>query len=396
MSLKKLLYNTRLYYPFAMIKSTYRDTFKIIWECICRNLPIKKEKIVCSSFHGTAYNAEPLKITNELLKQDVNYDIVWEVPYDVKCGKSVRSVRTNSFRYIYELSTAGVWIDNCRKPYWIKKRNSQLYIQTWHGAVCIKAVERDAQDTLHPYYVKSAIADSKNADYIVAEAEWRAKNIYKSFWYDGELIKGEFKSDRVFDRERLKNQIKDELKISKDKKIALYAPTFRKDGGTTHYIKDFEMLIQRLNESWSGEWVFIVRLHPNVANAAGDIVYNERVINGTLYPVIDDLIEICDLLITDYSGCMFNGFRSKKPVFLYAEDIDDYVKSERKLYFDLKTLPSPLSRNIDEFIGQIINFDGLSYNMQCEQFVNSLGYYDEDAAKLCAETIKNKVAGNGD
>lgn len=394
MSLKKLLYNTSLYYPFAMIKSTYKDTFKIIWACICRNFPIEKEKIVCSSFHGTAYNAEPLKITNELGKQDVDYDIVWELPFEAKCDEYVRSVRTNSFRYIYELSTAGVWIDNCRKPYWVKKRKNQLYIQTWHGAVCIKAVERDAQDTLHPYYVKSAIADSKNADYIVAEAEWRVKNIYESFWYDGALIKGEFKSDRVFDRKRLESQIRNELKISKDKKIALYAPTFRKDGGTNHYLKDFREILQKLNESWGGEWVAIVRLHPNVANASGDIAYNEDVINGTLYPVIDDLIEICDMLITDYSGCMFNGFRCKKPVFLYAEDIDDYMRSERRLYFDLRTLPSPLSRNIDEFLHQIIDFDDLKYHIQCEEFVNSLGYYNEDAAKLCANIIRNRVIGN--
>lgn len=396
MSLKELLYSTKLYYPAAMLKSSYKDALKIAWARICVLFPVEKNKIVCSSFHGTAYNAEPLKISDKLLKQGVDYDIVWELPQGARCSNEVRSVKTNSFKYIYELATAGVWIDNCRKPYWIKKKKGQLYIQTWHGSVCIKAIEKDAQDTLHPFYVKSAIVDSKNADYIVAEAEWRAKNIYQSFWYNGELIKGEFKQERVHDKKEIDALVRNELKIENNKRIALYAPTFRKDGGTNHYLKEFELLSQKLNKSWGGEWVVIVRLHPNVANASNEITFNETVFNGTLYPVIDDLIEICDLLITDYSGCMFNGFRSNKPVFLYAEDIEDYTNSERKLYFDLKALPSPLSSNIDELISQISVFDSHIYNIRCNEFVKSLGYYDDDAAELCADIIRNYVISNKD
>ena len=391
MSLKALIKRTKLYYPAAMLKSTYKDTLKILWFRICRLFPVDNNKVVCSSFLGKSYSAEPLKVTDELIRQNMSIEIIWVLSDGIEHSKYVKTVKPNSYKHYFELATAGIWVDNCRKPCWIKKRDGQLYIQTWHGAVYIKAVEKDAQTTLHPFYKKSGIADSRNADFLVMEAAWREDSIRDCFWYSGELIKGEFKSVALIDKDGANSRVRGTLGIDADKHIMLYVPTFRNDKTTKHYLKQFDIVLDQLSKCWGGNWVAVLRLHPNISEKASEILYNDQIINGTSYPSIDDLIATCDLLISDYSGCIFYGFRAKKRVILYTEDLDEYLNSERHLYFKLEQLPAPYARSTDELLAIIQGFDDAAYEFERDRFVASLGYYEADAAKICADIIKKRI-----
>ena len=390
----KQIKKTKLFRSLSVIKLTIPHILTIIISIFFRLLPISTHKIVFSSFHGQKMNAQPLKVYDKLLDiigENVKYyDIVWVLPKDYEPPANVRTVCPNSLRYIYELCTARCWIDNCRKDYWIKKRKSQTYIQTWHGPVCIKAIEKDAIDELHPYYVKGAIQDSKNADYIVAESSWRKNNIINSFWYDGKIIEGLFKKD-INDEEFVKRKVKQHLKLQDNVKIVLYAPTFRKDEKTDYYLKQYEDVIDTLKSKMCGEWVFVVRLHPNIAEKADFINYDHHVVNGTIYQSIDELITASDIIITDYSGILFTAFQEKKIVILYAEDYDNYIKFDRNLYFELPVLPSPLVHNLDELKTAINNFSYEEYESKRLKLISEIGYYNTDAACLCANIIKNCV-----
>jgi len=385
--LKDKIKHTFFYYPISITKSSLREIPQMITSIVVKLMPVKKNKVVFSSYQGMQYNAQPLKIFKALETHAGILDIVWILPDDVVHPNTCRTVKPNSLRSVYELMTASVWIDNCRKPYWLKKKKDQFYIQTWHGPVCIKAVEKDARETLPPYYVVSAIQDSKNADYIVAETKWRADNIRNSFWFDGSFIEGEFIEENEIDETSVREKIEELYSLPSTCKIVIYAPTFRKDDCVDQYLSEFDFLKKELDDVTGMDWRFIVRLHPNIARKANFTSYNEYVVNGTLYGNIDELIIASDYVITDYSGCIFQGYRAKKNVILYAKDYEEYIANDRNVYFDFKALPSPLVQTLSELESAIVEFDQKFYDKKREKFVQNLGYYSSNAAILCKEKI---------
>lgn len=391
---KELLEKMGLYWPLSILKWSLKDIPLILLCYIFRIFPIDRNKIVFSSFYGAQYNAQPKCISDYLINtHPSSIKIVWILDSKIQCCNEIKVVRSRSIKSIYELMTACAWVDNCRKPYWIKKKKKQLYIQTWHGPVCLKAVERDAKETLLPYYIQSAIQDSVNADYIVAECEWRKKNIINSFWYSGPIIEGQFKELGISADEEAIARVREFYNLSYDVKLVVYLPTFRKDGSVHNYLLDYSSLLNALNEKKAGNWKVIVRLHPNVAKKANCVEYNDMVLDGTQYPNSNDLISTADYVITDYSGCIFDGFIAKKKVILYAQDYDEYIKNDRDIYFPLDKLPSPLAKNPAELIAIINEFDETVYEEKRDNFIKQLGFYCSEAADQCGEIIINHIHG---
>ncbi len=354
---------------------------------VYRFMKTKNNKVIFSSFYGNQYSAQPKKIFEEIYKKNKNLDYVWILVDDVNAPEGVRTVKPNSLRALIELATAKVWVDNCRKHFLIKKRKDQIYIQTWHGPICIKAVEKDAQTTLPHGYIKSAIQDSKNANYIVAETKWREKNIKEAFWFDKEIIKAEFKIKEFDDCENCRCNVNKYYQINNDCGIVLYAPTFRKDGNLKCYNINYDELLIKLKEKYKKNYKFIVRLHPNVAHNNKMLTYTDNVLNGSEYPLVYELIAAADIIISDYSGVIFDGYRANKVVWLYANDLENYVNTDRPLYFNFSELPSPLTQNNDELLSLVDKFDESEYEEKRKAFVDEIHYFDNDAAKLISDII---------
>lgn len=335
--------------------------------------PVNRNKIFFSSYQGTAYNSYPRMISESLASLNRQYKIVWALKPNVEAPSYIKRVKPETISELFALATSGVWIDNCRKHLWVRKKRCQLYIQTWHGAVCIKAVESDA--SLNNHYVRMAKNDSRMANYILSQCEWRTNNILKAFWYDGELVKG---GTEIYNQSQIKNardEVREFYGLPKDTKILLYAPTFRKNNKKDAYNINFKSIISKIKDKFGGNWVILFRLHPNLANEKIDI---DGVVNGNLFQNMEPLIAACDILITDYSGCIFNAFKLNKVVFLYASDYENYVLNERKLYFDFNSFPASLSKTNEELEFNISSFSFVDYYEKVKLFNKFLGYYEDD------------------
>jgi len=115
-----------------------RASRRAFW-VLCRILPVKRNKIVFQSYYGRAYSDNPKYIAEKLRKTGKDIDFVWVTNgvEEPKAPEGFRVVLFRSFKYIYEMSTAKIWVDNSRKEYCMKKKN-QYYMQTWHGGFALK------------------------------------------------------------------------------------------------------------------------------------------------------------------------------------------------------------------------------------------------------------------
>lgn len=181
--------------------------------------------------------------------------------------------------------------------------------------------------------------------------------------------------------------VKEQLGIESDKKIILYAPTFRADGNTDCYIQNYGQILSILEKATGDSWMFAVRLHPNIANKTGVITYSDQVINATAYPDLYELIPVADVVISDYSSLLFEAGLIHKKVFLYATDIDAYV-ADRNFYFDIEKLPFPLAHDQNELVHNLVNFDASTYQRELERFNRSLDYYENGTA---SEAVANRI-----
>lgn len=360
---------------------------------IFRIFRIKKNKIVITNFYGKGYGDSSKYICNYLLnKFEDEVEIVWLVN-DVKANNNlpsaIRPVKYKSLRAIYELSTAKIWIDNARKPQWFVKRKKQYYIQLWHSSLRLKKIEKDAESHLPIEYINNAKNDSKMINLMISGCDFSYNTYKNSFWYDGEILKcGTPRCDILFDKKKtieLKEKICKQYNIDSNNKLLLYAPTFRKDSLSSNENIDFESVLKSLKEKYNSEFTCLLRYHPN-----SKIDYNDtdNVKNVTKYSDMQELISICDVMITDYSGCCFDMAICKKPCILYVKDLEEYLSKERELYFDFRSLPFPIAESDEELLNIISNFDYDNYLEKLNEFDSIVNFYEDgNASKRVCERI---------
>lgn len=363
---------------------------------LSRIFEIKKNKIVCSNFYGNGYGDNPKYICEELLKDKGKYDIVWVVKKNTKqeFPDEIRTVKINTLRYIYELSTAKIWIFNCRKNRAIKKRKGQYYIQTWHGGIALKRIEKDAENKLDMNYIIQAKEDSKAIDLMISNGKF-CTNMYKNaFWYNNEIAEVGSPRNDIFINENkilIKKNVCNYYNLPEDTNILLYTPTFRDKYLKNPYDINFLNVIELLEKKTGKKWITFIRLHPKENCPEKFVEFSEKVINTTQYKDIQELIISSDLLITDYSSTMFDAMIANGNVVLYANDIKEY-NAERGMYFKFEELPFMLASNNDELLYILKNINFRNEKKKYYDFKKRIGLKENGtASKTIANIIERKT-----
>ena len=365
---------------------------------IFRVFPIKRDKVVFSNFDGKGYGDNPKYIYKELKKIE-NIDAVWLISsekYRDGFPSDIRLVRNRSLQKFYELATAGIWVDNCRKSAYVRKRKHQYYIMTWHAGLCLKKVEKDAEKVLEKEYIMAAKKDARKIDLMISNCKWCTNLYRKAFWYTGEILEGGIPRNDIFFciDNRQKQKIKKYFNIKQETKLVIYAPTFRRDFSMDVYNLDIKNTLDSLEQKFHGKWKLLLRLHPSMGKLMKlDERIQPLVIDVSEYGDIYELLAVCDVLITDYSSISFDFANSRKPVFLYTTDMEAYYQ-DRGTYFNLKKLPFPFSDSNKSLTSNILNFEEKEYLEKLERFFSKVGLWESGhASKNIADKIVEYLDG---
>lgn len=114
--------------------------------------------------------------------------------------------------------------------------------------------------------------------------------------------------------------IKRRLNLPEDKKIILYAPTWRDDQfyAKGRYKFDLDLDLHKLREELGDEYLVILRMHYLVAENFDLGPFEGFAYDFSAHEDIRELYMISDLLITDYSSVFFDFANLKRPMlFLF-------------------------------------------------------------------------------
>ncbi len=364
----------------------------------------KKEIIVFESFLGKQYSCNPRAIYELLQEQDRDFTYYWSVDHRFKSRfekHGVRTIQRFSIKWFIVMMRAKYWVFNSRLPYWIPKPADTVYLQTWHGTP-LKKLALDMDEVLMPgttteMYKRNFVTEASRWDYLVSPNPYSSEIFTRAFDFQHELLEtGYPRNDYLFQYEDSDVQrVKETLGIPEDKKVILYAPTWRDN--EYHFIGKYKFAIQmdleRMEEELGDEYVIVMRLHYLVSDKLNLKDFKSFAVDASNYPDIRELYIISDLLITDYSSVMFDYGVLQRPMIFYVYDIDSYRDQLRGFYFDFeKEAPGPLVRTTEEIIDNVKDADKIriDYQQQVEWFEETFHSLEDGHA---AERVVERVFG---
>lgn len=380
------------------IKERKRKAYVINWVYrMLRIFPIKKGKIVFTTFEGDGgFCCNPRYIAEELLRRDKekqNYEMIWLVNnMERKFPEGIRKVKNTFLNRAYHLVTAQVWVDNSRKAYGTSKRKNQLYIQTWHAALEFKPVGKFRGKLFPKIACLVSRYDSSLADYVLSNSDWCTKMYPKMLLYDGTILKTGSPRCDIFTTKRVElySIIRKRYGIPADGKIVMFAPTFRgggQKGRRQVYAEeptlDFEMMTEALHRKFGGTWYVLLRLHPQLSVQMEGVPLKERSKYMVDVSQADDMNEVlaaADVFVTDYSSSAFDAANMRIPVFLYVDDLQEYVRERGELMWDMKELPFAVAETNEELGEMIVGFNEDVYARNIGVFLREQGVLEDGKA----------------
>lgn len=394
--LKKFLYTVKIIPLYSKILCMHENRKKVRkirrenpnrW--YLKFLPIQKNKIVFDNFLGKGYGDNPKAIAEEIIRQNLAWDLVWLTKdYHKDMPKQIRQVKYGSSEAMREMASAKMWIFNVRNVKHPPKKKKQIYLQTWHGGFPLKLIEKQTEDTLSAAYVNSAKQDGNICNAILSSSSFFSKILENYFWLNDktEILTFGVPSNDIWFQEENKEKIKSDIihryNISENQKIILYAPTFRDSNSAEAYNLDIIRVIEAFNQKFLSDCVLLLRFHPNIQIDVSSVC-NDKIKDVSDYAVFDEILISSDVLISDYSGVIVHAIYLAKPTFIYASDIDEYSRGFNSLY---EELPCPKSLTNDKLVESILQFDDKEYANRCQKFIEKVGSFNNGMASM--KTVK--------
>lgn len=262
-------------------------------------------------------------------------------------------------------------------------------VQLWHAPGASKkfggSVDFESRDIL------SKISD--NTDYLITTSEKITDYYSEAFQMPKSKIKplGLPRMDYYFenhDLDKLKADFCSKYNVSCDKKIILYAPTFRDE---EKYNNVFNYLdLEKFNEVLGDEYVLALRLHPKIKNFYSDEISSSgKYIDVSDFDSEQELMLLSDILITDYSSIMIEYAILNRPIVFFTYDLDSYLANERGFYYDFKTtVPGPIVGSSDELIDVIEN-DKFDMSKISDFIMTQFDEIDGESSKRVVDFLLN-------
>ncbi|HPU63526.1 MAG TPA: CDP-glycerol glycerophosphotransferase family protein, partial [Mobilitalea sp.] len=247
-------------------------------------------------------------------------------------------------------------------------------------------------------YKKNFYENAQTWDYLISQNAYSTQIFRRAFGFKKEILEiGYPRNDILFHKNNGNDidKLKEKLGLPKDKRIILYAPTWRDNefyGNGRYKFNpriDFSLLMKELIE----DTVIIVKYHYLVMDQIDWSPYRDFIYTYDLSYDISLLYLVSDMLITDYSSVMFDYSILKRPMLFYCYDLEEYKNTLRGFYFDfINEAPGPVVETTEELINAVKEYDWNLYKDKYEAFSRKFNHADDGKASAKVVNLILKTA----
>lgn len=387
------------------VRKRYWDIQGRKYDRLAAGVPVDEKLVFFESFGGRSFSCSPRAIYLAMLEQERfgDYRFVWSFKGAARTQEAqgdalladerTTVVQRGSEAYFTALARASVLVLNTRLPEYVAPKPDQVFVQCWHGTP-LKRLGYDVQiETTNALNTTQELADRFGMDaqkwtYLLSPSPYASEHLADAFglpWdrrpsvivEEGYPRNDEIALSAADPSGARQRELRKRLGVPENKKVLLYAPTWRDDsyqagvGYTFDYLIDFDLLRRELGD----DWVVLFRPHYYIANRFDFSAYEGFVVNVASWPNINELYIAADALVTDYSSVMFDYAILRRPIVLFVPDIEKYANNIRGFYFDLDEIPGPHCLGTEELVAQLKDLDGYWGRYRSA--------YDAYAARFC-------------
>lgn len=376
-----------------LIKNLAKQCMLFLYGIERKILPIRKDIILFESNVGRNYTGNPKAIYEECVRQglDQTYQFVYILEdTGIQIPGNVKKVKRLRFQYFYYMARAGIWVSDSRFPDFIVKRKGVSYIQTWHGtplkklALDMESIHMDGETSLFDYKEKFR-KNSHTWDYLISQNRFSTEVFTRCFDFHKTMLEyGYPRNDVLFQTgQDGQLELKKKFGIPSNKKVILYAPTWRDNEfyGNNRYKFNQALDYDYMQKELSDEYVLLVKCHYLVQDTINWSRYSDFVYAFDSKVDIAELYLVADALITDYSSVMFDYSLLKRPMFFFAYDLKAYREELRGFYFDyLEEVPGPISETTRDLVAHIRGYVSEEWAKKYTSFADKFNTFDDGNA----------------
>jgi len=358
-------------------------------------MPVNERKVIFVSWEGRQYTCNPKYIFEYMYNfYAEKYIYIWSLKNKDKLPDKFTNVQICGYltpKYMYSLMTAKYIITNLAIEPFLPLRKNQSVVYTWHGGGAYKRVD-DIEVYRKRNRSRLIMRDlrSKMITHVISSCK-KFSEIHSDIWNiskDVILPIGMPRNDVLFSHDdNIRDKICNHYNISNDKKMILYAPTYRGDHRTAPKAECFHKLditnvLECLKNKFGKDFLFFYRTHYRIRDCHENTL---NIISASDYPDMQELLYTTDVLITDYSSSIWDFSMSYKPCFIYAPDLAKY-QNEQGFYVPIEEWPFPLARTNEQLAKNILHFDEDTYKKAVKKHHVDLGSYEKGTA--CEQLLK--------
>ncbi|MEX2184048.1 MAG: CDP-glycerol glycerophosphotransferase family protein [Chloroflexota bacterium] len=303
---------------------------------VARLLPIRMDRVVLATARTPVLEGNLLHIHEALrrLRPDLAVSLLLE-PYSYglvgKLGYLGRLIRG------MVLLQTSRWfvVDNAYLPIHVMPhRAGTTVVQVWHA---VGALKRFGWDAHRPVADPERRFLHRHYDWVVCSAEASRAAYAAAFRTPAERVVplGAPRIDGLVDELRLagvRGRLLDAYPEMRDRRVVLYAPTFRGRGIGKQAADGLDAIA--LRAALPADHLLVLKTHPNLDPATTPTAGFDLVVD----PLTDlnDLLAVTDVLVTDYSSSIFEWALLRRPLVLLVPDLATYER-DPGMYLDYRT-----------------------------------------------------------
>lgn len=395
----------------VFFKVVFSEMVRIITAPI-RMIPVRKNRILFTGLTGGNvydYSCNP-KYVYEYMRAHFpgQFEYVWAVSDKEKYAfleeEGVKLVKHFTVSSFPMLLTSKVIVTNGSYVPWFPFRKKQYVINTWHGGGAYKKVENERPDANWATRKRARFCAENISLFLASCKVQEDRMIRQTYQYKGEVLRaGTPRNDKLVngDIEEMRKRVREKYKIPENGRIVLYAPTYRKTG--IPVIMDSDYLLEQLEKIQNvGEilhqdngdgglepvkWFFMCRYHRYQDDSMDIKVTGKQVTYVMDYPDMQELLCAADILVTDYSSCVWDYSFLKRPCFLYVPDKKEYIASTG-FYVSVDEWPFTQAEDMKGLVENILSFNRRQAETAVNDHLKQMGCYETGN---CCERVARMI-----
>lgn len=350
--------------------------------------------IIFVSYGGRKFDDSPKAIYEEMTR-DVRFSskkFLWAfLEPDSHNLSPENKINISSFKYFIKLLKARVWITNSSVERGLSIRcKNTFYLNTWHGSP-IKKMGADINKGNNSFSKK----DGSVPNVMLSQSDFEVDIFSRVFQIPRSIFEktGLPRNDELVNGNNIDNikRLKRKIGIPEDKKVILYAPTFREyeKDNLKNCVFTAPLNFKLWEKELSSDYCLLIRAHYEISKKL-DFQDSDTIRNVSDYDSLNELMLVSDILVSDYSSIFFDFSILERPMLAFCYDYELYA-SKRGMYFDIRETLDSWCTTEKELLSEIKNINISERIKIASNFKKKYIELCGNATKKCCDIIAKNI-----